>query len=394
MEYNPLLPEVKANLYNHYAYLREHAPMYWVEPLQCWAISRYDDVAYVLKNPQVFSSAAFFKKFLGEFDPVPEVPWLITTDPPAHLRLRKLANKGFMPGIIRDLTQRVGEITNHLIAQLRTKREFDFVREFSAILPVTVIAEMLGVEPERGTDFKRWTDDLIRASNRAAVTAPDHLDMHQSMRELRAYFEEAIAQRRKRPTEDLISAFILAEEENQMLTASEVLSLAIILLLGGNETTTNLLGNTIVTLLEAPEELSKVRQNPSLIPQLIEEILRYRSPVQALYRQTTQEVEIAGTTIPAGATVMILLASANRDPRKFADPDRFNLARNTDGHLAFGHGVHFCLGAPLARLEAKVGLEAIFRSLPPFVQQEAQVTWLDSFFIHGPQRLPLAFAPA
>ncbi len=208
----------------------------------------------------------------------------------------------------------------------------------------------------------------------------------------RAYFEATIARRRQEPGDDIISAFVRAEEENQALTAAEVLSLSILLLLGGTETTTNLLGSTMVTFLQQPEELAKVRDDRSLIPQLIEESLRYHSPVQALFRQTTQAVEIAGTIIPAHATVMPLPASANRDARKFPDPERFDLTRNADGHVALGHGVHFCLGAPLARLEAKIALEALLQHLPPLRATEQPMTWIDSFFVRGPKTLPLAIA--
>ncbi len=394
MNYNPLLPEVKANLYAHYAHLREHAPVYWVESLQAWAVSRYVDVVYVLKNPQLFSSSAFFDQLLGEFNPVPEIPSMITSDPPAHTRLRKLANKGFMPSMIRNLTSRVSAIATELIERIRVQREFDFTRDFSAVFPVLVIAEMLGVERERRADFKRWADDIISAANRATASAEDRQRIRQSVNEVRMYFEETIAHRRQEPGDDIISAFVRAEEENQALTALEVLSLSILLLLGGSETTTNLLGSTIVTFLEQPDDLAKVRRDPSLIPQLIEESLRYHSPVQALFRQTTQPVEIAGTTIPANAAVMPLLASANRDARKFPDPGRFDLTRNTDGHVAFGHGVHFCLGAPLARLEAKVALETLLQQLPSIRATAQPVTWLDSFFVRGPKTLPLTLIEA
>jgi cytochrome P450 len=208
------------------------------------------------------------------------------------------------------------------------------------------------------------------------------------------YFEETIAHRRQEPGDDIISAFVRAEEEHHALTATEILSLSILLLLGGSETTTNLLGNTIVTLLRQPDDLARVRHDLSLIPQLIEESLRYHSPVQALFRKTTQAVEIAGTAIPADMAVMPLLASANRDARKFPDPERFDLTRNTDGHIALGHGVHFCLGAPLARLEAKIALETLLQHLPSLRATAQPVTWIDSFFVRGPKTLPLALIEA
>lgn len=389
MNYDPHLPEVRTHLYEHYAYLREQAPVFWVDSLQAWAISRYEDVISILKNPQVFSSSAFFDQLLGEFNPVPEIPWMITSDPPAHTRLRKLANKGFMPSMIRNLTPRVRAIAMELLAPLSGKSEIDFVRDFSAAFPVSVIAEMLGIEPELRVDFKRWADDIISASNRASATEEERQRIRHSITDARAYFEATIARRRQEPRDDLISAFVRAEEENQALTAPEILSLSILLLLGGSETTTNLLGSLVITLLEQPELLTRIQRDPSVIPQLVEEGLRYHSPVQALFRQTTEAVDIAGIAIPAHATVMPLLASANRDPRKFPDPEHFDLTRNTDGHLALGHGVHFCLGAPLARAEARVALEALVPHLSSVGMNPEQVTWLDSFFVRGPKTLPL-----
>lgn len=391
MKYDPSLSEVRANLYAYYHHLREHAPVFWVDSLQVWAVSRYDDVSYILKNPHLFSSSAFFAQLLGEFDPVPETPWMITSDPPAHTRLRKLANKGFMPSMIRHLTPRVSAIAAELIDTLRGKREFDFVADFSAAFPVLVIAEMLDIEPALRVDFKRWADDTISASGRATASEERKQQIRQSINDMRAYFEEVIARRRRIPGDDLISTFIRAEEENQALTAPEILSLSILLLLGGSETTTNLLGSLLITLLEQPELRAAVQRDLSLIPQLIEEGLRYHSPVQGLFRQATRSVDIAGASIPAGAILMPLLASANRDPRKFPDPDRFDLTRNTDGHLAFGHGVHFCLGAPLARAEAKVALEALLPLLSS-LRPTAPAVWLDSYFVRGPKQLPLAFA--
>jgi cytochrome P450 len=243
-------------------------------------------------------------------------------------------------------------------------------------------------------DFKRWADDIVSASNRASATEEDRQRIRQSVNDARAYFAATIARRRQEPGDDLISAFVRAEEENQALTAPEILSLSILLLLGGSETTTNLLGSLLITLLEQPDTLAGVQRDPSLIPQLIEEGLRYHSPVQALFRQTTQAVEVAGTFISARATVMPLLASANRDPRKFPDPERFDVTRNTDGHVALGHGVHFCLGAPLARAEARVALEALLPYLPSLRPAAQPAAWIDSFFVRGPKTLPLAFAHA
>jgi cytochrome P450 len=390
VDYNPLSPAVQENPFPYYAYLRRHAPVAWLEPFQSWAVSRYYDVDYALKTPQLFSSASFLSQAIGDLNPVPEAPSLISSDPPAHTRVRKLVNKAFTPRLIAALEPRLRAITAHLLEHILSRSEFDLVRDLATPLPVIVIAEMLGVEPERRDDFKRWSDDLVRGSNRpTAETERAHI--RQSGAALRAYLQEVIDQRRKEPREDLITALIRAEEERQVLSANEILSLTVLLLLAGNETTTNLLGNTILTLLDHPAELAKVCANRALVPSLVEEVLRYESPVQLIIRQTTREVELSGTTIPAGATVFLLLGSANRDERKFPDPDRFDVLRNPRDHLAFGYGIHYCLGAELARLEAKVALEALLFQCPPFSRKIDRVPRVASLLVRGPERLPLVF---
>jgi cytochrome P450 len=390
MEYNPLSPEVQDNPFPYYAHLRHHTPILWVEPLQAWMVSRYRDVDYAIKNPQLFSSRGFVDQSLGDLNPVPEVPWLLSTDPPDHTRVRKLVNKAFTPRLIKALEPRIRAITNELLERLRSGRTCEFVQDFSTPLPVIVIAEMLGVEPERREDFKRWSDDAISATNRP--TAPEErARLRQSGAELRAYFQEAIDRRRKEPREDLLAALVRAEEEQQVLSANEILALTVLLLLAGNETTTNLLGNAILTLLDHPHELAKVRADRSLVPLLVEEVLRYDSPVQLIFRRTASAVELSGTTIPTGATVFLLLGSANRDEQKFPDPDRFDVLRNARDHLAFGYGIHYCLGAELARLEARVALESLLFECPAFSRNIDNVPRVASILVRGPKTLPLTF---
>jgi cytochrome P450 len=291
-------------------------------------------------------------------------------------------NKAFTPRIIRSLGPRIREIAQDLLNQVAGHKEFDLVRDLSIPLPVIVIAELLGVEPEHRETFKRWSDDIIRASNRM-YTAEEEQRIRQSIAEFRAYFQETIAARRAAPREDLTTALVQAEEEKQALSAWEVLSLLTLLLVAGNETTTNLIGNMMLALLEHPEQLAQVRADPSLIPRAVEETLRYDGPVQGLPRQATEDVELAGTTIPAGALVFPLFASANRDETKFPDPDRFDITRNTDGHLAFGFGIHYCLGAELARLEARITFEELFRRFPSLSRKNDTVMRVDSFFLRG-----------
>ena len=393
MDFNPLSPEVTANPYPYYTELRNKAPVIWLEPFQSWALSRYADVDFALRNPQVFSSSVFTAEALGDLNPVPEVPWILDMNPPDHTRLRKLANKGFAPRLIRALEPRVRAITQELIEALRSQPEGDLVATLSGPLPTTVIAEMLGVEPERRDDFKVWSDDVVRATGRP-TDETERTAVRESLAGLRVYFEQMIEHRRASPGVDVISALVQAEEERDMLSAAEILALAVLLLVAGNETTTNLLGNAVLTLLTHPDELAKVRADRSLVPALVEEVLRYDSPVQVIFRRTAQEVELEGGKIPAGQNVFLLLGSANRDERQFPEPDRFDIARNPQDHVAFGYGIHYCLGAPLARLEGRNALQALLFDCPPFRLAVEQVAPIASLIVRGPQTLPLRFDTA
>ncbi|MGE0822713.1 MAG: cytochrome P450 [Candidatus Binatia bacterium] len=391
MDYNPLSPEVMENPYPYYAYLHEHAPVYWIEPLQAWALSRYADVDFALRNPQLFSSSEFTAQTLGDLNPTPEIPWILDINPPDHTRLRKLANKGFLPRLIRALEPRVHEITRQLIASLKSRAEGDLVSALSGPLPTTVIAEMLGVDDDRLDDFKRWSDDLVLGTSRPTDEAV-RARVRQSGAALRNYFERLIERRRTNPGEDVLTVLVRAEEEHDMLSSAEILGLAVLLLLAGNETTTNLIGNGVRNLLGHPAELARVRADRTLVPSLVEEVLRYDSPVQLLPRVTTREVELDGGKIPAGATVFLLLAAANRDERKFPEPDRFDVTRNPQDHLAFGYGIHYCLGAPLARLEGRIAFESLLFDCPPFTCTLDPLPQIASVIVRGVQTLPLRFA--
>jgi cytochrome P450 len=390
MDYNPLSLEVTENPYPYYAYLREQAPVYWIAPLQAWALSRYADVDFALRNPQIFPSSVFTTQALGDLNPTPEVPWILDMNPPDHTRLRKLVNKGFLPRLIRNLEPRVQEITRQLIASLRSQVEADLVSALSGPLPTTVIAEMLGVEEDRLADFKRWSDDVVLGTSRPTDEAI-RARVRASGAALRSYFEKLIERRRTDPGEDVLTALVRAEEEHDTLTASEILGLAVLLLLAGNETTTNLIGNAVCNLLRHPAELAKVRADRTLVPSLIEEVLRYEGPVQLIPRLTAREVELEGGTIPAGATVFLLLGSANRDERQFPEADRFDVTRNPQDHLGFGYGIHYCLGAPLARLEGRIALESLLFDCPPFTCTREHLPQIASLLVRGVQTLPLRF---
>ena len=269
IDFNPLAPAVIANPLPHYKELRDKAPVVWMEALQAWAVSRYADVEFALRNPQLFSSSLFTEQALGDLNHVPEVPWLLDMNPPAHTRLRKLANKGFLKRRIRALEPHVKAIATRLVGDLRECSETDLVASFSGPLPTIVIAEMLGVDPERRADFKNWSDDVVVATARPTDPA-ERARVRASLSEFRVYLEGMIEERRTNPAEDLISALVHAKEENDTLSSSEVLALTSLLLVAGNETTTNLIGSMIRLLSRYPDQMRKVVADRNLLPGLIE----------------------------------------------------------------------------------------------------------------------------
>ncbi|EPX56638.1 putative cytochrome P450 hydroxylase [Cystobacter fuscus DSM 2262] len=393
----PWSPEHLRDPYPFYASLRESAPVLQVEPFGgAYVITRYDDITSVLKNPGIFSSqrvapvvsltAESGEKARGYFGNSKN---LISADPPEHTRLRALVGRAFTPRRVAELEPWMRSLTRELLDRMLAREEFDLMKELAVPLPVTVISELLGVEPERREDFKRWSDDVMKTIA-MAVGTHDPAPILASLQQFHAYLERIIEQRRREPREDLISA--LLEESEGYLEVPDLISFTRVLLVAGNETTANLLGNTMVALLRHPRELERLLEDPSLIASVVEEALRYDGPLQALVRVTAEDTQVAGHRIPEGARVMLLLACANRDPRRFVEPDRFDITRDNPSSLSFGHGVHFCLGAPLARLEAKVVLEELVsrvRHVSFAPGQEQRLDWGDSLQLRGPRALRL-----
>ena len=399
LTYDPLNYEVKQNPYPYYALLRRDEPVKWLEGMQAFAVAGYDEVDAVLKNAAVFSSAHFWPELLGQFDPVPEVPPMISMDPPDHMKLRRLVNRAFVPSQVALLQQRAIDIANELIddivARHGTEGQFDWVWEFTALYPVTVISEVLGVPIERRAEFKVWVDDLLAAANRATYGAERLAEIQASSDNLRSFFEALYDEHSKNPGTDLISSLISAEIDGERLSRIEVVQMSVLLLIGGVETTTNLLGNTLVELGRRPDLYARVRADSSQIPPLLEEVLRFNPPVQMIFRHTTCDTELGGVKMPKGATVMPLLASANRDTAKYPDGEEFDIDRRSQVPLmSFGQGPHFCLGNVLAKMEARAALEVVFRRLAVLDPVSDQVEWIDSYFARGPQQLPVKFKVA
>jgi cytochrome P450 len=415
MDWDPYSDRWRQDPYPKYRELRDQAPLHHAPESDTWTVSRYDDVAAVLRNTEVFSSktrggrmdasvaelSAFerFRLAARFVRRMRATPWamrrsrmLIQEDGAVHLRMRDLVNRGFTPRRIQRLEPRIRSLVAGCLIELGRKPEFDLVSELFIPLPVTVIAELLGIEPERRHDFKRWSDVIIAGATGSGLTDPLASGVLDAMAELRAHLRPIVRGRRRRPADDLISVLVAAELDGEGLTDWEIFLFVLLLLVAGNETTTNLLGNAVDALLAHPNQLAKVVAEPALVPALVEETLRFDGPVQFVTRRTTREVGLHGQTIPRHALVVALLGSANRDERRFPEPDRFDVTRDTRGHVAFGFGAHFCLGASLARLESKAALEALVPELPRLARARPEPEFLDSYLIRGRARLDLFVA--
>ncbi|MDQ1056390.1 cytochrome P450 [Arthrobacter globiformis] len=372
-----------------YERMRESAAVFHDEQSGSWHVYRYDDVQRVLSEHGTFSSR------MGGDDPSETgqlfAASLITADPPRHRQLRSLVTQAFTPKAVDGLAPRISALTEELLDRVASKGSADLIAELAYPLPVIVIAELMGIPAGDRDRFKHWSDVIVSQTQSGGRTA-DHSTTNREMTE---YFLALIEHRRSQPGNDLISNLLVAEIDGQKLSVAELLGFCSLLLVAGNETTTNLIGNAVLSFTEAPGSMERLRAEPSLLPQAIEEVLRYRSPVQSMYRVTAGNTTLGDQQVPAGAPLVAWIGSANRDERQFQRPEQFDMDRTPNRHLAFGHGIHFCLGAPLARLEAGIALQGILGRLPGLtLTPGAHLERMDSTIVYGVKELPVSWQAA
>lgn len=364
--------------------MRENTPIVWDDDSTSWLVFRYDDVTRVQSDYQTFSSEGT----VGNRDKETESPSIIEMDPPQHRQMRSLITQAFSAKTVAGMAPQVEQIVDELLAKISKSEKCDWMADFANPLPVVVIATMLGLPVERWADFKEWTDIIIN-ERPEAPEASKHFEQ---------YFAEAIEKRRHQPGSDILSLLIASEVEGERLSQRELMSFCFTLFIAGNITTTNVLGNAMLCFNEHPEELQRLRARPELIPSAVEEVIRYMSPFRAgpnglvLGRVAKTDVEVSGQLVRKGEFVQVNRLAANFDEKHFPEAERFDVGRSPNRHQSFGHGVHFCLGAPLARLEVRIALEKIaqkFRSLqivPGIPLKQAQ-----SMLIFGVQSVPVEF---
>jgi hypothetical protein len=315
--------------------------------------------------------------------------WMLFIDPPEHSRLRKLMNKGFSPPVVESLRPQVESIVDRMLTSLRDVSEVDLLKELAYPLPVRVIAEMLGISHAMDDRIMEWTDAIAVILGTPNRTVDQTQAAQNAVLNLTDFFREAVADRRKRRGQDLISLLLDIEEDGEILTEEELYAQCVLLIGAGHETTRNLIGNGMYTLLRHPEAMDELRENPQNIRVAVEELLRYESPVQYTARIAKEEIEICGVRLRQGELVMFVNAAANRDPLQFKDPDRLDLKRVNNPHLSFGAGAHFCIGNQLARLEGQVAILKLTQQFPQMRLAQEQVEWVPNFGLRGLRTLPV-----
>jgi cytochrome P450 len=395
---HPWAPEVTHNPYPILAYLRQNDPVHWDEPLKGYLVTRYEDVASLLRDhrmshdridkqlsihsPEERESIELFRRHIKG--------WTLYMNPPEHTRVRRLYAKAFSKEVAAALPGHVERLTDELIDQVVGRGEMDVMRDFAYPLPMNLLGSLLGTPKEDLPLYKEWTQDIATALStglrqlhfvKRATTAVEHLSEHLSV---------LIEKRRREPRNDLISSFVAAERNGEV-RPEEIISMCALLLVSGHHTTMNLIGNGLLALLRHPEALDTLRKDLSLMPTAVEELIRFDPSVQALPRLTTEEIEIAGKRIPPDSFVFVVFAAANRDPAQFADPDQLVLTRADNPHLSFSGGVHFCAGTAVARVELQIAFSRLLSRLPGLRLATETLSYYPGVSLRGLKALPVRF---
>ena len=395
--YHLLDPEVLANPYPLYQRLRTEDPVHWDPFLHAWVVTRYADVVHALHHfsarrtptPEQLSAMG-----LAALNPIAQVMvrQMLFLDPPDHTRLRALASAAFTPRRVERLRSHIQEIMNGLLDALVSRGQMDLIADFASPAPAIVTAEMLGVPVEDHEQLKEWSADFAEMLGNFQHNPDRFPKVLRSVEEMCSYFRSAMQEQRLHPREGLVSAMMEAEVDGAKLTEDEIIANLIVTMVGGQETTTNLIGNGLLTLLRNPAEMERLRADSSLIPSAVEELLRYESPSQHTARLAPADVEMGGKRIRERQAVIAVMGAANRDPERFPEPDRLDITRQDNRHLAFGWAAHFCFGAALARLEGQIAFEAILRRLPNLtLDPTTPLVWRDNLGLRGLKALPLSF---
>ena len=397
-----LSPEFYANPYPFYHQLRDTNPVHWSDAWNSWVLTRYSDVSAVLRDFSRFSNVGRIDLFLeqlpeegrermgplkGHFSKA-----ITHLDPPDHTRIRKLLKTVLSARLVQSMRPRIEALVNELISRVGDAGRMDVIGDFAYPLPAIVLGEMLGIPPEDRDQYKKWSDDIgvgLVGTGRAAL---DNVEKaRQSLFELSDYLRPLVALRRQHPRNDLISSLIAIEVKGDRLSESELFSTCITLILAGHGTTTNLIGNGLLALMRHPDQLEALKNDPSLIEMAVEELLRYDSPLQRIWRMATEDVEIGGNQICKGQIVLPTMGAANRDPAEFSEPDRLNIRRLDNPHVALGTGIHLCVGGPLARLQGAIAINGLLQRLPSLQLETEALEWEANLFHRGLKSLPVVF---
>ena len=397
--YRLLDPVVHADPYPLYRRLREQDPVHWDPFLHTWVVTRYADVTTVLltfsadRTPTPDQMRAIG---LGSIEPIAEVmiKQMLFMDAPAHTRLRKLCSAAFTPRRVETMASLIEDTANGLIDRVAASGRMEVIADFASPFPAIVTAGLLGVPVEDHQQLKAWSADFAEMLGNFQHN-PDRVGhVLRTVEDMTAYFHDAIRQQERNPHDGLIRSLMDAEVEGQRLTEEEVIANTIVTMVGGQETTTNLIGNGLLTLLRQPDHLADLRDTPAIIESAVEELLRYESPSQHTARLAPHDVMLGGKLIRKGDAVMAVMAAGNRDPERFPDPDRLDLRRQDNRHLAFGWAAHFCFGAPLARLEGQIAFATLLRRLPGLALTDEPLAWRENLGLRGLKALPVTFRPA